>query len=583
MKTAIQTLQYVAAAGFVLVALVATRQWVRTRHRRTAYLALATLLLGVVSVLGRINETTDYEHPLISDISLVGFLGSGYFFLMFRHGFVPLSFRVRLAALVALIGTSVAAVVVQLPSGPDPDYDTSESIVLTLIVALWSICVGEPIYRFWKESFGRPVVQRARLRALSVAYGTIIVILVAAISIQPEQGSIAELVIQIAAVGLIPLLLISVSPPGWLRRAWRHREEEDLRLTQDLLMFAPDRGVLAQRALQWAMRLTGASSGCVFGPHHELLACVGVAEDEIEDITEDLTDTAQPQMVHLDEPAGYAIAVPLRSEEGTGRLVVFSGPFVFLFGEDEVERLKMHATAIGVALDRVRLTEELRRLDKVKSEFISNAAHELRTPLTAIVGLSSAMAMRHEEMTKEALAGAFDVLDKQAQRMRRLINDLLDLSQIEQGRARLELQPVRLDSTLHHIVDALPPDDRDRLRVEVQNDVMVLADPGRLDQVVTNLLTNAFLYGGQNVILEANRDDGSVVLTVSDDGSGVPKDLQSRLFEPFVRGSDHSEAQGSGLGLAIVQGLIEAFGGSIRYEDRDPRGASFVVELKGAG
>ena len=108
-------------------------------------------------------------------------------------------------------------------------------------------------------------------------------------------------------------------------------------------------------------------------------------------------------------------------------------------------------------------------------------------------------------------------------------------------------------------------------------DVSVVADPARLDQVLVNLLTNAYRYGGRHVRVEASRKPEGVLATVSDDGAGVPDELVGSLFEKFSRGADG--AHGAGLGLAIVRGLVEAFGGRVWYEPGQPTGARFGVLL----
>src|SRR5205807_7228212 len=121
------------------------------------------------------------------------------------------------------------------------------------------------------------------------------------------------------------------------------------------------------------------------------------------------------------------------------------------------------------------------------------------------------------------------------------------------------------------------------VRVAVGSELQVLADSVRLDQVLTNLLANAFRHGGPNVAIEASRADGVVRLVVADDGPGIPEDLQPHLFEPFSRAIDAQAKEGSGLGLAIVRSLVEAFGGRITYERGKNGGSRFIVELQAAG
>jgi signal transduction histidine kinase len=126
----------------------------------------------------------------------------------------------------------------------------------------------------------------------------------------------------------------------------------------------------------------------------------------------------------------------------------------------------------------------------------------------------------------------------------------------------------------------VPPPEGHTVRVAVGQDISVLADSNRLDQVLTNLLSNAFRHGGPNVAIEAQHVNGVVQLVVADDGPGIPDDLRPHLFEPFARALDAQARQGSGLGLAIARTLVEAFGGSLSYEQADGSGARFVVQLQ---
>ena len=107
-----------------------------------------------------------------------------------------------------------------------------------------------------------------------------------------------------------------------------------------------------------------------------------------------------------------------------------------------------------------------------------------------------------------------------------------------------------------------------------------LADPLRFEQILVNLLTNAYPYGGGSITLDAADERDGVVLSVADDGPGVPQPFLSRMFDPFARGPDVGDKVGSGLGLTIVRQLVEALGGSVWYEPGVPRGACFKVALR---
>lgn len=237
-------------------------------------------------------------------------------------------------------------------------------------------------------------------------------------------------------------------------------------------------------------------------------------------------------------------------------------------------------TQLGRVVERARVEEETRRLDTSRSEFIANAAHELRTPLTTIAGFVDILTSRRSELEQTTFDEVLDALGRQADRARLLITSLLDLSQIEQGRLSVELKPIPIAGAVRRAVEAAPPGDGVEVVTDVPADLIALADLPRLDQILINMLSNAYRYGGGTIRIEGKRSGAEAVVSVSDEGPGVPRDLVPHLFEPFRRGSNVARIQGSGLGLAICRRLAEAFGGGISYEALSPRGARFSVRLR---
>ena len=232
-------------------------------------------------------------------------------------------------------------------------------------------------------------------------------------------------------------------------------------------------------------------------------------------------------------------------------------------------------------------TERLRELDRAKSEFISIVSHELRTPLTSIQGFSELLLTR--SMPAESAHRCLDSIHREAERLGRIITDLLDLSRIESGRegalrpAPLGLGPLidanvelfRAQSEAHvierEVPEALPP---------------VLADHDALDRVLKNLLSNAIKYspGGGLVRIEAGvsaEDAERVELTVEDQGIGIPAEALPRIFDKYSR-VPHPETghvRGLGLGLALVKSLVEAQRGQVRVESLVGAGSRFTISL----
>lgn len=225
---------------------------------------------------------------------------------------------------------------------------------------------------------------------------------------------------------------------------------------------------------------------------------------------------------------------------------------------------------------RKRLEGLKRGLDR--AEIIARAAHDLRTPLSALAGFTTIIS-QGSRLSDENLEEAVQGITRQLERVNRLIDDLLDLSYVESGRFETILRPVELADVIDDAVETAPPPEGKDLVIDVPDGLKASADAARLGQVLVNLLTNAYKYGGVRVALTAWLHGGGVSIAVEDDGPGVPSHIHETLFEPFVRG--HPGSQGTGLGLAIAARLVEAQNGRIELVP-DRRGARFVISLPAA-
>jgi PAS domain S-box-containing protein len=231
----------------------------------------------------------------------------------------------------------------------------------------------------------------------------------------------------------------------------------------------------------------------------------------------------------------------------------------------------------------IRDVTERQRLEQARDEFIRNAAHELRTPLATIAALGATLATHFDALEEEQLEDALAALRRQSQRASTLVANLLDLSQLDGGRTTIELESVPLAAAVQRSLDSAPPPQGADVFHDVAPDLRVIADISRLEQVITNLLTNAYRYGGPTIHIEAAtapaEGEASVLLVVSDDGPGVPESLRSDLFEPFTRGSGANDVGGSGIGLALSRRLVETFGGDLDHDAGAP-GARFLCRLR---
>jgi PAS domain S-box-containing protein len=222
---------------------------------------------------------------------------------------------------------------------------------------------------------------------------------------------------------------------------------------------------------------------------------------------------------------------------------------------------------------------ERKRLEVFRDRFIGHAAHELRTPVTVLKGaaelLSDASGLSPEDLDR-----CIGVVTRQSGRLAWLVETLLDLSQLQEGRFDVQPEPIELSDLVGQVLESTPPPEGKSVEVLNDDGAMALADRRGLNQMVTNLLTNAYKHGGSSVSVGWEPEDGLMKLAVSDDGPGVTDSLQERLFEPFVRGKESAAVQGSGLGLALVKSLAEAGGGNVDYMPNSPRGARFILSLQ---
>jgi CheY-like chemotaxis protein len=210
------------------------------------------------------------------------------------------------------------------------------------------------------------------------------------------------------------------------------------------------------------------------------------------------------------------------------------------------------------------------------ADILSTVSHELRTPATLIVGLASTLTANRERMTSSQVSDAVVRLERQAKRMVRLLDDLLDASRVGTGhKLQLSMLSVNLAAAVEGALAAAAPPSHVSVATNIAADLTVYTDPYALERSLVNLLRNAFRYGGPNVVVEAWPSIGGVALSVSDDGAGVAPEIVPHLFEPF-----RASAGGTGLGLVIVRAIAEASGGDISYEPAQPTGARFTLRLR---
>ena len=601
--------QYVTAAAFAVIAALTVRDWLVTRDRSRMYLALAIGSLAAVSVLGQVGKLLGPSFAAASSyVTIIIFLGSGLALMLFRDAVIPLKPRTLRAVVGIVIATGVLEIGVQAFLGrtaPKP----IQFITIAVFVVVWSGCVGEPSLRLWFAARRRTVVQRARMRALSLGYLGIVAILLAAVFTASLAAQPAvQIGFALATIAIIPLLYAGFVPPAWLRRTWRQSEEDKFRqATHDILLFASDTLALAQRSLDWAIRLTGADAGFFLNGPGTILATQGMTADDAQRLEAAVAGAGARTVIPLGgTPPRSAMIARLHVNDAA--IVLLGGPFTPVFGTDEEAWLQQYAAMVSTGLERVRLvealaqtngqledrvrevTERTQQLETANREleaFSYTISHDLRAPLRAISGFTSILFEEYADAMPAEARGYLKRVKDSGDHMGQLVDDLLAFSRL--GRQAVRTQRVNMRSIVDRALQELSPAlDGRQVEVVIGELPDAACDPALVEQVFVNLLSNAFKYSRRREharvevgVLEANAIEGPTYF-VRDNGAGFDMEYAGKLFGVFQRMHRSEDFEGTGVGLAIVQRIVERHGGRVWAEAKVDAGATFYFTVKGA-
>lgn len=225
-------------------------------------------------------------------------------------------------------------------------------------------------------------------------------------------------------------------------------------------------------------------------------------------------------------------------------------------------------------------------MDDVRfADLISKIAHELRSPLTSVKGFSATLVKRWDRFTDEQKLQFVQTINSDAERMGRIVSEVLDLARLESGRLELHRTEIDLSAIAEKAAEHLSGlPGADRVRIEVEQGFMAFGDAERLQHVIGNLLENAIKFSDEgDIVVSAARADGAVTLTVADEGVGIDPDRLPDIFSGPAPAGQRSGPSGSGLGLYLTKRLIEAHGGEISVDSRLQQGSTFTVTLPADG
>jgi signal transduction histidine kinase len=578
----------VLVSAFGLLAVLAI---LGSARRRPADRWVALAFGAVAMSLGAfvLPEHLGWDLPsALSRSMIVLLLSFPYLLLRFTGSFTPLPRRWEALSAVGL--GVIVLVTVPLPVIPEPGADLPSWIIGYVVLALgyWMGTAAMVVGLLWSAGRGQPSVARTRTRLMAVATAVLTVALLLAAPLGEDSGPLSLLIRLVATISAV-MFGLGFSPPPAARLRWRRPEEAQLRAGTQAVLRAVDVEEVAQELLRPTSRMLSARGAALVDADGTTLATHGQVPDGSQ-----VLEGSTRAVVHL--------------PDGRGDLVLWTSPFTPWFGPEEIGLAEQMATVASLAIERCELLAEERarmeamtraqaalvaaqeeavRANDAKTAFLSRTSHELRTPLNAILGFGQVLEDAPELADRDRDAAGRIV--RAGRHLLRLIDEVLDLSRIEAGTVAMRPEAVDAAGVMAESIELVLPSARER-RVRVHTEpgsgANVRADRQRLRQVLLNLLVNAVKYTDPDtsVTIQCTQPSTDVVrFSVTDDGPGIPLDLQERLFEPFDRlGAEGGAVEGTGLGLVVSRELVHAMDGHMGVRSAPGQGSTFWVDLPAA-
>lgn len=560
MSAAVQTVDWVNAGLYTILAIGAFIQWRKTGGRPALWVALAFATIGIVVVVGRLPGSADNDWVVKGELALLVLFP----YLLYRF---TTAFERAPSGLERFVGVMTAVLLLWsfvLPDVPQEDdgWSTGFGVYVFAFLFHWSVLSIIAAVRLWRAGRGQPSVAQRRMRFLAAA-ATLLTAALLLAGLGSEDSALALVIGLLATLSGIGFIL-GVAPPAILRLLWRRPEAARMQDAIAGLVRAETPDDVTRGVLPPMLRLVGAR---------------GVA---LRDASGQLVGSYRPHNSRDDEEVEV---LDLKLPEGS--LSVWTSKHAPFFGKEELATLRTLGSLTELALDRARLFSQeqaarraLEEADELKMNFISLAAHELRTPVAVIHGVIETIERRKEQLDngdREELEG---MLRAQATGLKSLVEQLLDLSRLDAHAVAIEPSRIPVRERVEDIVSLTAGARSDEVEVKVPAGLVAVVDPDAFDRIISNLVANALRYGLAPIRVTAEGANGRLHVAVEDRGDGVPSEFVPRLFERFSR-SDPSRrrAGGTGLGLAIAHSYAEAHAGELRYRHAVPKGARFELVL----
>jgi signal transduction histidine kinase len=566
--TIIEILDYATAAVFTVLGLVALWSWLRRRDSPSLWAALCFATLTIVVLADRVlSESGGQLGAVLERAVVITILFFPYLLYRFTAAFEPSSRALD----VVVTGATVAITLwtILLPHFPDADEPTPTwfEVYIVAFAAHWGLVSAISAGRFWRAGRGQPTVSRRRVQILSFAAMAMTATIFLAVA-ATESGSNLEIATSALAVISGLAFLLGLAPPSAVRLLWRRPEQDRVRDAIQRLVSATSPEQVASDVLPPMTRLVGARAAFLLDEEGNVLGSHGAPAAALKTLRDD-----NRGVLRLPIPGGS--------------LVVWTSPFAPFFGTEELELLGSLGALTGLALDRTRLFSQerearlvLERADELKTGFIALAAHELRTPVTSVHGVVSTLDRLGDQLSPDDRRSLEQALRSQSERLRRLVDQLLDLSRLEGEAVEIQPVPIPVRTEVEQLVDASTPERADEIEIRIADGLKAEVDRTVFERVVTNLLTNAVRHGTPPILVSAAQSDSYFRLAVEDRGAGVPAEFVADLFERFSRSAEaRARGLGSGLGLSIARSYARAHGGDLVYERARPHGARFELVI----